>query len=237
MPLFSRVDYLKRAVKALVGSPVESDCLGCGSPGTRLCISCAQKVPRTHQRCIGCQKTNPNGMTCWECSEQWHLHRVLSATSYRHSLVKRAIKALKHQYDRSLVRPLALRLLTALHNAHLPHNPLFVPVPLHIRRKRWRGFNQAAHLAQEASDITLMGYAEPLKRVVDTAPQEKTLGRSERMDAMSNAFEVVDSAVIRGRHIILVDDVCTTGATLNACALALLKSRARSVTALVIAKV
>lgn len=237
MPSISHVDYLKKAIRALVGSVVESDCLGCSLPDYRLCLSCTQKIPRARQRCIGCQKTNANGMTCWECSEEWHLHRVLTATSYRHSLVKRAVKVLKYQYNRSLVRPLALRLLTALHNAQLPNNPLFVPVPLHKQRERWRGFNQAAYLAQEASDMTLMGYADALKRVKNTSPQTKTLGRAERINSMDDAFVVDDLAVIKGRHIMLVDDVCTTGATLNACARELLKSGASSVTGLVIARV
>ena len=112
---FSHVDYLKRAFKSLVDAFVRNDCLGCSSPCTRLCFSCAQKVPRTVQRCVGCRRPSKDGVTCLDCMQSWHLHRLLAASSYRHSLIKRALAALKYQYDRTLVRPLALRLLTALH--------------------------------------------------------------------------------------------------------------------------
>ena len=176
-------------------------------------------------------------MTCKFCIPNWHIHRLFAASAYRNSLVKRVVKALKYRYDRSLAKPLALRTLTALHGGRVPPNPLFVPVPLHANRKRWRGFNQAALLAQSASDAGLFAYAEALRRTRNTAPQTKTLERAERLDAMSGAFAVVDTNVIRDRHIVLVDDVCTTGATLNACALTLLAGGARSVTGLVIARV
>jgi ComF family protein len=165
------------------------------------------------------------------------VHRLFAATAYRNVLAKKVIRALKYRYDRSLASPLALRTLTALHGGRVPPPPLFVPVPLHRSRERWRGFNQAALLAQAAADAGLFSYAEPLKRTVNTAPQTKAPGRTERLHAMSGAFSVTDRKSIKDRHIILVDDVCTTGATLNACAQALLKGGARSITALVIARV
>jgi ComF family protein len=128
-------------------------------------------------------------------------------------------------------------MLTALHTApRTLHNPLFVPVPLHIRRERSRGFNQAALLAHTAADRGLFSYAEPLKRTRNTASQTKTSGRAGRMDAMTNAFTVTDTKTVSNRHIMLVDDVCTTGATLNAAADALMRAGARSITGLVIAR-
>lgn len=237
MRLLSHVDYIKRALGAVVDSLLEQTCLGCGTKGPQLCISCAKNMPRTRQRCIGCRQPSPAGMTCKVCVPQWHLHRVFAATAYRNTLARKVIKALKYRYDRSLAGPLALRTLTALHGGRVPPNPLFVPVPLHTSRKRWRGFNQAALLAQAAADAGLFSYSEALKRIRNTSPQTKTLGRAERFEAMSGAFAVTDTKAIENRHIVLVDDVCTTGATLNACAQALLEYGARSVTGLVIARV
>lgn len=236
MPYFPHVDYLKRALKALSATLLESGCLGCDAAGVRLCMSCTQKIPQTRQRCIGCLAFRRDGSTCWRCIPNWHAHRLLAATSYRHPLVKRAVKTLKYRYDRSLVNPLALRMLTALYAARLPANPLFVPVPLNAARKRWRGFDQAAMLAQAASDIGLFSYAQPLVRTRNTSPQTKTSGRAGRLVAMTDAFECADVDIVRGRHLVLVDDVSTTGATLDSAAGELLRAGAQSVTGLVIAR-
>lgn len=177
-------------------------------------------------------------MTCAPCSTTWHVHRLLAATAYRRTVANSAIKALKYQYDRSLVYPLSMRMLTALHAAPRSlFNPLFIPVPLHKLRNRWRGFNQAALLAETAADVGLFSYAEPLKRVRNTTPQTKTPGRAERLIAMSEAFVCEAPELVKRRHVILVDDVSTTGATLNACGQELIKAGALSVTGLVFARV
>ena len=177
-------------------------------------------------------------MTCVPCSTTWHVHRLLAATTYRRTVANNAIKALKYQYDRSLVYPLAMRMLTALHAAPRSlFNPLFVPVPLHTQRKRWRGFNQAALLAETAADVGLFSFAEPLKRIRNTVPQTKTLGRAERLDSMSGAFVCEAPELVKRRHVILVDDVSTTGSTLNACGKELMKAGALSITGLVFARV
>lgn len=237
MRLSAHIDYIKRVFGDVIDSLLEQACLGCGAKGPQLCMTCARNMPRTSQRCIGCRRTSPDGMTCKQCIPQWHVHRIFAATAYRNALAKKVIKALKYRFDRSLAGPLALRTLTALHGGRVPPNPLFVPVPLHKSRKRWRGFNQAALLAQAAADAGLFSYAEALIRTRNTSPQTKTPGRDERFEAMSGAFSVTGRANISNRHIVLVDDVCTTGATLNACAQALLAAGARSITALVIARV
>ena len=115
-------------------------------------------------------------------------------------------------------------------------NPLIVAVPLHNARERWRGFNQAALLARRVADFTLYDYAEPLERTRNTPQQARSPGRTERLDALADAFRVLDESRTRCRDIILVDDVCTTGATLNTCAQVLKDAGASSVHGLVFAR-
>jgi ComF family protein len=113
---------------------------------------------------------------------------------------------------------------------------LIVPVPLHPRRLRQRGFNQSVLLAREISrqrGIPLDFLA--LRRIVDTEPQAG-LKKDERRSNMRSAFSVPDPGRIRGRRILLVDDVHTTGSTLGECARTLLKGGAESVGALTLAR-
>jgi len=113
---------------------------------------------------------------------------------------------------------------------------LLVPVPLHPRRLRQRGFNQSVLLAREISKhrgIPLDFLA--LRRVIDTESQAG-LKKDERRSNMKKAFSVPDPERVRGRRILLVDDVHTTGSTLGECAKTLLRGGAESVGALTLAR-
>jgi ComF family protein len=112
----------------------------------------------------------------------------------------------------------------------VPHDvDAVVPVPLHRGRERSRGYNQAAalakHLAQRM-DIAYEGGAS--RRIRPTAPLARTMHRDERRAIVAGAFTARHERV-EGRGILLVDDVATTGATLDSCAAALLDAGARSV--------
>lgn len=113
---------------------------------------------------------------------------------------------------------------------------LIVPVPLHPRRLRQRGFNQSVLLAREVSRRrgVPMDF-QALRRIVDTDSQAG-LKRGERQSNMKKAFSVPDPGRIRGRRILLVDDVHTTGSTLGECAGTLLKGGAEAVGALTLAR-
>jgi ComF family protein len=121
---------------------------------------------------------------------------------------------------------------------YLSENPLpgevLVPVPLHARRLRERGYNQSCLLARELGRITSLPVVENcLTRRRDTMPQARTSGIDERREHVSGAFECGDG--LRGEHVILIDDVTTSGATLNACAGALKYAGAASVWGLTVA--
>jgi ComF family protein len=151
--------------------------------------------------------------------------------------VARAITRFKYEARPDLARPLGdlLARSVAAHSAALT-GCLVVPVPLHRTRLAARGFNQAALLAARVA--RRMG--EPVLPLVlardrDTSQQAK-LDRRARVENVAGAFRVREPERVRGRAVLLVDDVCTTGATLGACSRALLEARALWVARAVIAR-
>ncbi|MFA4903396.1 MAG: ComF family protein [Desulfobaccales bacterium] len=111
---------------------------------------------------------------------------------------------------------------------------LIAPVPLHPRRLRQRGFNQALLLAHAFPGVTIA--REVVVRVRHTVPQVE-LKPKERRDNVKGAFAVPNPALVKGKNVLLLDDVFTTGATVRECAKALLKAGARRVDVLTVARV
>jgi ComF family protein len=109
-----------------------------------------------------------------------------------------------------------------------------VPVPLHRARERQRGYNQSRLLAREMSASLDWPVVEALARLRNT-PAQVGLNRAQRLANVRDAFCVTDASVA-GRRVLLIDDVCTTGATLGACSQALRRAGARSVWALTLAR-
>ena len=146
-----------------------------------------------------------------------------------------ALRRLKYEERPDLARPLGHLLRRAARDADLRAD-VVVPVPLHPRRLADRGFNQAALLGGEVADeLCAVLVTRALARGRDTA-QQATLDRAGRLANMTRAFRARRAERIRGRRVVLVDDVMTTGATLTACAEALLEAGAGSVAALVVAR-
>ncbi len=130
--------------------------------------------------------------------------------------------SLKYGGDHWAARPLALGMAATLALAPGPaQGELLVPVPLHPRRQRLRGFNQAEVLCRAlALHLDLPVAPRALKRIRATRSQVG-LDLSQRQRNLRGAFEVADIPAVYGRRVLLVDDVCTTGATALACAQAL----------------
>jgi len=148
--------------------------------------------------------------------------------------LRSVIHALKYEGRRSLAKPLADRIRDRC-RAVLQGADLIVPVPLHASRRRQRGFNQAVDLSRRLG----LPVARTLRRVRATKSQTE-LSEPERRSNVRAAFAPSRRPWIRrrvaGRIVVLVDDVSTTGATLNACAAPLLDAGAREVRALVAAR-
>ncbi len=213
-------------------------CAGCGRPGNiGLCAACWRRVvPVRRPYCPRCGQPTSHPRPCPTCRAGilQALDLARAAALYR-SPLKDAIHAFKYRRDRRTGEALAAYMAARLRRAPLPVD-VVVPVPLHPRRQRRRGFNQAALLAQavaQALERPLL--LDVLERVRATPPQV-TLPWRERRTNMQGAFACRRPAAVRGRHVLLVDDVMTTGSTLEACATALKEAGARGVWGYVLAR-
>lgn len=212
-------------------------CAACGEPawdGGGLCPLCAALLPPTVPRCLRCARpVGPfaNRSPClWCTDEPTGLDGALAAYAYR-GVARELVLGLKFRARFEAAAILGRALAATVREAEVPGD-LIVPVPLSRRRRRRRGYDQALLLAQQVRDaLDLACDPRALVRRRDTPPQS-TLPRSRRFRGPRGAFSARRSRV-RGRSILLVDDVLTSGGTARACATALRRAGARSVVAAV----
>ena len=147
------------------------------------------------------------------------------------------VHAFKYHHKTHLRRPLALLAAGSLRDFVAACAPdLMVPVPLHIRRLRERGFNQAVLLGEIwAREWNLPLDRGAMRRIRWTEPQIN-LTAAQRRDNVKGAFGVRDTDAVRGRRVLLVDDVYTTGSTVKECAGVLKASGAREVAVVTVAR-
>jgi len=178
------------------------------------------------------------GALCGACRRGLHRFEVARAWAPFQDSVKEIIHQLKYGCHPSLARPLAVRLARTYEaHRHRLQADWVIPVPLHPARERERGFNQSSEIARHLSRIA----GVPLARhwLLRTRPTEVQAGltRRARRRNVSGAFEMSKSAEVRGRTVLVIDDVFTTGATLNECAKILRQSGAEKISVLTVARV
>ena len=212
-------------------------CALCGRHGLALCEECTGALPRADPpRCPRCWSPKRSRWGCRRCEEQpLALEGLRSPYVFRQG-ARELVHALKYSHYFALASPMGELMAEYLQGANLPAEVL-VPVPLHSRRQRVRGYNQSSRLAREVSmAVDLPLAAEALVRRRDTPPQARAAEAGARRGNVAGAFDCPPGAVA-GRRVVLVDDVTTTGATLDACARALLtEGGASSVWALTFAR-
>lgn len=209
-------------------------------PGaTPLCPSCAAAFPRwTGRACRVCGAALPDGgARCRECRNRRRDFRFCRSFGLYAGALKRAALLFKYAGRDALARPLGECLEAVARRPELRDADLLVPVPLHFIRRHARGYNQAELLARALSDRIGVPVVDALRRRRWTRPQAG-LHREARRRNVAGVFEVrrAETVPVKGRRALLIDDVCTTGATLEACARALREAGARRVDALTLAR-
>jgi ComF family protein len=185
-------------------------------------MACETELPWLGDHCQTCALPLPGpGMTCGQCLVQPPAFEQVVAPFTYSFPIDTLITRFKHSAKWPLGHLLAELLAQALQHRFaddLPRPDLLLPVPLATKRLRQRGFNQAAMLSRWLSTRLDLPWDERLLlRTQDTGAQQ-TLNASERRQNMCNAFALAPGASIQGRHLALVDDVLTTGATAQALA-------------------
>ena len=209
---------LKRGARALLELiyPIRAECMGCGTRAgferDWLCEDCRQALAN---RWVGAAPPPEGGL--------------IDGAAYAYLYGGPAgglVRNLKYRGVSRLAEPMGRQMLRAFDGLQPAQIDCVVPVPMHIRRTRKRGVNQALLLAREMAGGLSLPLAEALVRTRNTRQQAR-LDAAERLHNLDGAFAV--ACDVKGKRVLLVDDVCTTGATANACAEALLAGGASAV--------
>jgi len=227
---------LARLARPIVDFALPPRCPGCGAivdADHRFCAGCWQQLDfLTGPGCTACNLPldGPPGSLCGNCLAEPPLHDgVIAAVAYG-AVARRVVLSLKYAG-----RPGVARTMAALIAPRLGGDAVLVPVPLHRWRLWSRGFNQSLALARAIAALTGQPVrGEALVRTKAT-PVLRGLNPSQRRKAVQAAFAT--SETFEGAHVMLVDDVYTTGATADACARVLKKAGAARVTVITWARV
>ncbi|MBN1915683.1 ComF family protein [Candidatus Dojkabacteria bacterium] len=222
-------------------------CYGCGEVGTYLCEYCLSRknICRRFQECHVCKKRTPGiELVHNKCRKKTYLDGVIISLKYD-GFVERLIAEFKYEFVLDLKNLFVEFLVTATRNLfsfYVNKNELVITfVPLHSKRERWRGYNQSKELAKVFSKRTKLMLAELLIRNSFSRTQVG-LKKKERKKNVKGVFSINSSSLhasqcrISSKIVLIIDDVMTTGATLEECAKVLKEGGVKKVYGLVIAR-
>jgi len=201
-------------------------CLGCNREGSLCCGYCLNDILLVEPKQI-----------IWSDSDEHHFDACFVCCEYQNELVQKIIKQYKYTYLENLSVVLVNILEKQTRRLALSKDTIVSNVPLHKRKHRQRGFDQTELLAKQLAHQLDLGYTPLLKRIRATKTQAK-LSKQERQKNVSNVFEVLGAGAARGagKTVLLIDDITTTGSTLNQAAKALKQANYNKIVCLVIAK-
>jgi len=219
-------------------------CAGCGREDSYLCDPCAAAIPLYAPACMVCKKlvpasgNIPAGRTCTPCRKKSRIYASFSPFSYDAGPIKTLIHDLKYRRVRGNAQILGSMLYRAIayHGVILSRDSILIPIPLHPARERTRGFNQSRLIADALGMKLGIGMRTDLLKKIKNTRSQMELPREERLKNVSGAFAVSDTAAVANRTCVLIDDVKTTGATLESAARALRAVGAKRVLALTVAR-
>lgn len=212
-------------------------CLSCDKFGDWVCKNCWEEIELIKTPiCYRCYQLSEGFKLCATCRRQQALNRVIVCAHW-HASLKKIVYGLKYRRVRVVVNLLGTLLSQAIDGFISNQDVIIVPVPLHRSRYWQRGFNQAESLARVVAEQNHWPIATALIRSKPTLPQFG-LNKMTRKHNLSGAFLLRQGyhSLINGKTVIIVDDIVTTGSTLNECAKILRQSGAKEVWGLVLAR-
>ncbi len=210
-------------------------CAVCGRLGAWFCADCTQGiVPVSPPLCRHCGKTVAREGLCWNCQEGHSRLAGMRSAGLHLPPLQQAIHAFKYEGMRVLAEPLGAVMADAWRRDPLPASTI-MPVPLHPKRLRQRGYNQSLLLARILGERIGLPLREGLLIRARNTRAQVGLGQEERLINVSEAFRC-PGGTLQGERVLLVDDVLTTGATLESCAGVLLDAGAAEVWALTLSR-
>jgi ComF family protein len=236
-PLYHRAHKLLQHGLDLLFPP---HCASCRCGGHLLCPACLRTMqPLAAPLCQHCGMplaTTPT--SCTSCQRDHFRLDGLRCVNFYQGALRQAIHALKYAGQQRLAEPLGLLLAQAFIAYGLRADGI-VPLPLHAQRQQQRGYNQAVLLARVCAAHLKLPCLEDLVIRQRATRAQVELARQERWQNVSGAFALAPGVKIRslaGHRLLLIDDVCTTGASLEACAAPLYAAGAQEVWGLVLGR-
>lgn len=206
-------------------------CVACGKYGGVVCSDCFNTIECcTSSICLFCGRLTTEGKVCEKCrkSHKFIPKAVFWTASYHHPVVKELLHNFKYNTQYACGDILAEMLFQRLKPCAFPKDLIVIPVPLHKNKLKKRGFNQSEILARAVSGKLNLHGGTAMRRVIETKTQVG-LTREQRMVNMHEAFVCSDPELIQGKSVLLIDDVVTTGSTLNECAKVLKSAGAKAI--------
>ncbi len=219
-----------------------SSCAGCGRQKEAFCASCREASYKYGAGCLYCGLRNQTGLLCPKCRRIKNLSNVLWAGRYFGPL-KEAIGQLKYKRRTELAAPLGGMLykkFLEIHPDYKKERFIIIPLPLSYEKEKARGFNQAELLAKEFSGISRISLlTHSLLKIKETPAQVEVKEKDKRIKNLEGAFLADPKKLmaygVQHKAVILIDDVATTGATLEHASGALAQAGAQKIIGLVVA--
>lgn len=216
-------------------------CLECKKTGNYICWNCLNKLIPLKQVCIRCGKPSIDGLTHTKCLRPWGMDGLVHLWPYG-GVIRKALLGLKYKYATDIAREITKNIVIKLKTKDIlfPKTVVLVPIPLHARRKNWRGFNQVEVIGRGVSEkMDWKLNSELLVREKLRRPQIELRGKQRRQN-IRGVFSVKKNHLtiqpFNHLTVVLFDDVFTTGSTIKEACKVLKRNRVKKVWGLTIAR-
>jgi len=222
-------------------------CVNCKTEGFYLCPDCFSLIEiLDRQYCAFCQKAVFDGKTCQNCFKNKHLKGLFCATSYDNFIIRKLINYFKYEpFVKDIAKTLSYLIITHISLAAKGDfslnfadfiNSVLIPVPSYKKKQKYRGFNPAEEITKHLAEyLKIPILNDALIKTKQTLAQTE-LKKEQRIENIKGVFGVKNPEKIKNKKIILIDDVLTTGSTLEECAKILKTAGAKEVWGMVAAR-